>query len=121
MDEENKKNNNNIVNLILTDNQNKSYLLKQVKGFSSFLNNSTSYWKETINDIEKNLCQCGDNEEKIDIDIKKTNINDNNKSSINEARKEIEQIITDKRKKVEESQNFYSEDYLSKINSFIFL
>lgn len=38
-------------------------ILKQVKGFSSFLNNSAYYWKDTFNDFSKNLCPCGENEE----------------------------------------------------------
>ncbi len=38
-------------------------MLKQVKRFSSFLKNSTNYWKETFSDLNENLCQNADNEQ----------------------------------------------------------
>jgi hypothetical protein len=69
-----------------------------VKGFSSFLNNSTNYWKETFNNID--FCKCPDNQKINDTDNNDNDINEKkvDKSQfLNKNPEYVNQIFTDKR------------------------
>lgn len=66
--------------------------MKQLKGFSSLMNNSVSYWNFTIEDIGEKFCNCGsdavnDNENKNEKEDGNNNI----------QTKQIDELFTDKR------------------------
>lgn len=94
-----------------------------MKGFSSFLNNSASYWTETFNDLEKNLCQCPDNQQTVEIN-KTDFINKNEKDDLNFhkenaefARSDIDKIFTDKRIYAKDEKDIRNNPYVGKIES----
>lgn len=80
-----------------------------MKGFSSFLNNSTSYWKEAFNDLEKNICQCPDNQI-IELNSKDTNRDNSENFKSNKHQisiNNVDLLFTDKRNQLENLINAF--------------
>ncbi len=101
MDERTTNNSIVYIPLMIKRIQNKSGLIKQVKGISSMINNSSAYWKETFNEFENNFCQCGSNTENADSKIE-ANLNpdgDGNNNYLSDIvmQKRINNVFTDKR------------------------
>lgn len=70
------------------------------------LNNSTSYWKDTFNEL--NICECGDNEQNIDSNV--INNKNNNFGNKIEDNKFIENVFVDKRTKDNKNENFWNRE-----------
>lgn len=67
--------------------------MNQVKGFSLLMNNSKNYWDKTLTEVEQNFCNCDCLMQNENEEEEKININ-----------KEVDNLITDKRKINEDSR-----------------